>query len=79
MNNAIITSAENIICDKCSERLMFHAKDNTKVFSIGLFTMIECMMCAVKDGLLPAVPYSWLKHIDDIYNTKFAFDEELCY
>ena len=78
-NRSEVKNIEKIFCDKCFERLIFHMQDNAHEFAVGLYNIIECILCAVENGYLPKLPSSWVQAIDDIYRTKFVFDENLCY
>lgn len=67
-NRADVLYGEQIVCDNCFERAVFHMKDSTGYeFSIGLSTIIECLIAAVQNGDLPKLPESWIHNIEAIY------------
>ncbi len=78
-NRAEVKEAEHIHCENCFEQVVFLLRDNNHEFSMGLKSVLECVMFAIKNGHLPELPLSWLASVDDVYRTKFAFDEDLCY
>ncbi len=78
-NRAEVKSAEDMCCDNCFEQVVFLLKDKDHEFSLGLETVLECLAFAIKNGNLPKLPSDWLRHVDSIYRSGFAFDEDLCY
>ncbi|MDO4831246.1 MAG: hypothetical protein Q4A46_07200 [Clostridia bacterium] len=80
INNAYVKNSEKIICDNCSEHILFLLSDSkNNEFSVGLTTMLECVAFAIQKGDLPKLPSSWLKNIDDVYSTSFSFDKDISY
>lgn len=78
-NRAEVKEAERIYCDNCFENVVFLLKDNDHEFSIGLSTVLECLIFAIQQGELPKLPQSWLSCADIVCDTKFSFNEEFCY
>lgn len=78
-NRAEVEDAERIYCDNCFEQVVFFLQDKNHEFSMGLSTVLECLLFAVRNGDLPKLPKSWLNDIDSIYDTKYAFDKEIGY
>lgn len=78
-NRAEAEGAERIHCDKCFEQVVFMLRDKDHEFSLGLTTVLECLAFAIKNGDLPKLPQSWLSDADTVCETKFSFDEEICY
>ncbi|MDO5759468.1 MAG: hypothetical protein Q4Q06_00415 [Bacteroidota bacterium] len=79
-NRAEVEQAERIVCDNCFEHMVFMLRDSQQhEFSIGLNTILQCLVSAVRTGDLPKLPRSWLNDIDNVYGTSFSFDEELSY
>lgn len=78
-NRAEVRDAERMFCDNCFERTIFHLRDKDHDFSLGLSTVLECLMFAVKNGDLPKLPRSWAAKIDRVGDTNFRFDEDVCY
>lgn len=79
LNRAKVESSEEIACDNCYEHVVFLLKDKDHEFSVGLTTVLECLMFAIKNGNLPKLPKNWVRLVDGYYDTEFALDEELCY
>ncbi len=79
-NRADIKKSERIVCDNCFEQIVFHLKDsNNHDFSLGLSTVLSCIVFAIQTGNLPKLPQSWLADADFAYNTYFSEDEKNCY
>lgn len=78
-NRAEVQDAKGICCDNCFERVVFLLQDKEHEFSLGLSTVLECLMFAVKNGDLPKLPRSWAAKVDKIGDTNFHFDEDICY
>lgn len=78
-NRAEVKGAEPINCENCFEQVVFLLRDDNHEFSMELKSVLKCVMFAIKNGHIPKLPSSWLSSIDDIYRSKFAFDEDLCY
>lgn len=78
-NRATVKAGERVNCDKCYEHTVFFLKDNYHEFSMGLSTVLECVMFAIRKGDLPKLPNSWLDMIDNLYRTNYSNDKDLCY
>ena len=72
-------SAEEIVCKKCYEPVIFHLKDKKHEFSMGLSTVLECLIFAIQQGDLPKLPMSWLADIDDVCHTAYSEDKRNYY
>lgn len=46
-------------CEACDERLIFGMRDNHHDFSLGLSTVLECLLIAEKQGHIPELPAEW--------------------
>ncbi len=79
-NRADIKEAERIHCDNCFEQIVFHLRDSQdREFSLGLSTVIECLVFAIQTGNLPKLPLSWLSDADIVCDTFYAEDERNVY
>lgn len=79
-NRAQLEEAERMHCDSCFEQVVFHLKDvNGSDFSLGLSTVLNCLVFAIQAGNLPKLPQSWLADADFACNTSFSDDEKACY
>lgn len=78
-NRASVINEENLTCDNCHEHTIFFLKDNYHEFSMGLSTVLECVMFAIRKGDLPKLPDTWLDLIDSQYRTQYSIDKNLCY
>lgn len=76
---AEMENAERICCDNCFEQVIFMMRDREHEFSIGLTTVLECLIFAVRNGDLPKLPQSWLSDVDTVCNTAYASDEDISY
>lgn len=81
MNNRRVSleEAEEITCDSCCESVIFHLRDNEHEFTMGLSTVLECLMFAVQQGDLPKLPLSWLSDADDVCGTGYAENPQYFY
>ncbi len=43
----------------CNEQLVFAMQDTKHQFSLGLSTVLECLMVAEKEGYVPPLPAEW--------------------
>ncbi len=71
--------AEEITCDNCCESVIFHLRDCEHEFTMGLSTVLECLMFAIKQGDLPKLPISWLADADFVCGTGYANDPKYFY
>lgn len=79
-NRASLQNAGSEECEKCSESLVFALKDSSgHTFSMGLSTIIECLMAAVREGALPTLPLSWIVDADYVCNTSYSDDKTVFY
>ena len=79
-NRAQVETAEDIQCSNCFEQVIFHLKDtNDRDFSLGLSTVMSCLVFAIQTGNLPKLPQSWLSDVDFVCGTSFADDENNYY
>ena len=79
-NRAEVEERLRITCDNCFEHMVFMLSDSQEHrFSIGISTILECLMFAIGSGDLPKLPQSWLADIDNVYNTSFSLDENISY
>lgn len=76
---AEMENAERICCDNCFEQVIFMMRDREHEFSIGLTTVLECLIFAVRNGDLPKLPQSWLSDVDTVCHTAYASDEDISY
>lgn len=61
-NNRAKTNGKTIDCtdyECCNEELIFSMKDKKHQFSLGLSTVLECLMIAEKKGYVPSLPPEW--------------------
>lgn len=79
-NRADVKNAEREVCDNCFEHMVFLLCDShNQEFSIGLTTILECLIFAIENGDLPKIPQSWLQNINDVYDTDFPLSEDISY
>lgn len=79
-NRTDVKNAERLVCDNCFEHIVFLLCDTqNRKFSIGLQTILECLMFAISNGDLPKLPASWLDDVDHTYNTDFSNIENISY
>lgn len=46
-------------CNHCDDPLLFAMKDNYHEFSMGLFTVLQCLKLAETEGHVPLLPDDW--------------------
>jgi len=51
---------QRIVCDNCSEELLFWMKDNDHTFAVGLCDLLECLIFASDIGSIPEIPSDYL-------------------
>lgn len=79
-NRADLNKAEQTYCDNCFEQVVFYLRDSrNREFSLGLSTVLECLVFAIQKGNLPKLPLSWISDADFVCNTSFAEDERNSY
>lgn len=56
-------------CDSCNEVLAFamEMERPSKRFSIGLYTVLECLKIAEVEGYLPRLPEEWWTEVAGVY------------
>ena len=74
-----LKKAEEITCDNCCESVLFHLRDQEHEFTMGLSTVLECLMFAIRQGDLPKLPLSWLGDADDVCGTSFSEETQYTY
>lgn len=57
-------------CDYCNESMLFAMQDNFHKFSIGLFTILQCLKLAEDEGHVPHLPEDWWVQLANRYNLK---------
>ncbi len=78
-NRAEKIGEEEIHCENCSESVVFLLRDRNHTFSIGLKTVLECLVFAIQNGDLPKLPLEWLTLVDHAYDTNFHDMEDISY
>ena len=74
-----LEKAEEIACDNCCESVIFHLRDKEHEFTMGLSTVLECVMFAIEQGDLPKLPMSWLADVDHVCGTFYADNPQYYY
>lgn len=75
-NRAEVEKGEEMCCDNCFEQVVFFLKDKEHEFSMGLSTVLECLIFAVRNGDLPKLPSSWVSNVSRVYNIDISDDTE---
>lgn len=78
-NMAEVENAEEILCDNCSEQVIFLLKDKDHEFSLGLATVLDCLFFAIKSGNLPKLPSDWVNRVASTYDFDLASDDDVWY
>ncbi|MDR2572763.1 MAG: XRE family transcriptional regulator [Desulfovibrio sp.] len=63
-------SAEEKFADCCADPLLFAMRDNYHEFVMGLFTILQCLRLAEKEGHVPSLPEGWWVQLAIRYNLK---------
>ncbi len=58
-------------CDSCDDPLLFAMQDKHHQFSIGLFTVLNCLKLAEDEGAVPKLPDEWWVDLHNQYRLKF--------
>lgn len=58
-------------CDNCADPLIFALKDRHHEFSLGLFSVLECLKLAEKEGYVPELPEDWWHKLWKSYDREF--------
>lgn len=74
-----LENAEEITCDNCCESVIFHLRDSEHEFTMGLSTVLECLMFAIEQGDLPKLPISWLSDADHVCGTFYSENPQYYY
>lgn len=61
---------EEKTCECCDDPLLFAMRDNYRDFSVGLFTILQCLRLAEKEGHVPTLSESWWVQLAIRYNLK---------
>lgn len=64
-------SVSDNTCDHCDDPLLFAMRDNHHDFSIGLFTVLNCLKLAENEGAVPKLPDDWWIDLANQYRLKF--------
>lgn len=78
-HRANLESAEEIACENCCEAVIFHLRDKENEFTVGLSTVLECLMFAIESGDLPKISHGWLADADKVCGTSFSAHDNLSY
>ena len=65
--------------DKFTEKMTFTLKNDNQEFSVGISSVLKCVALAISSGVLPKLPKQWCEMVDNMYNTKYALNEDICY
>ena len=80
IDRAEVEDAERVICDNCFEHAVFYLRDSQgREFSLGLMTVLECVVFAISQGELPKLPSDWLYDVDNVYGTDLSEREGIFY
>ena len=55
----VVTAYNHVGCERCAEPVVFALKDSTHEFSVGLSTILDCLMIAEQEGYVPKIPDGW--------------------
>lgn len=69
-NEAHCTAAEEKTCEHCDDPLSFAMRDNYHEFSMGLFTVLQCLRLAETEGHVPLLPEDWWVQLAVRYNLR---------
>jgi hypothetical protein len=51
----------------CTDPLIFAMRDNNHQFSMGLFTILQCLKIAENNGAIPELPPEWWWAVESRY------------
>jgi len=54
-------------CDHCEDPLLFAMQDKYHQFSLGLFTILQCLKIAENEGVIPLLPPDWWWSVESRY------------
>lgn len=59
---------EHIECEECRENYLFLMKDNYHEFFLPLNTVLNCVLFASDNGIIPRVPNKWRLELEGLYS-----------
>ncbi|MDR2819018.1 MAG: XRE family transcriptional regulator [Desulfovibrio sp.] len=62
--------AKEKFSDCCADPLLFAMQDNFHQFSMGLFTILQCLRVAEENGHVPHLPEDWWVQLAVRYNLR---------
>lgn len=70
-NRATLRPEENqeVLCMNCDEPFVFGLKDKSHEFSIGLTTILECLVVAEHEGYVPPFSDEWWRALARRYQS----------
>lgn len=48
-----------MLCESCSEKYLFHLKNKSGEFSVGLIDVLKCLAFAEREGAVPPISEEW--------------------
>lgn len=63
--------SDTLAFDCCREELVFAMKDNEHTFSMGLTTVLQCLIYAEHQGYVPELPDGWWRQLMGKFNLHF--------
>ena len=61
-------------CDDCGNPCLFHMKDSTHEFTIGLIDILRCVKFAENEGVIPEIESKWW---NTVYKRYGDFNKEV--
>ncbi|HBT96969.1 MAG TPA: hypothetical protein DEB25_04705 [Desulfobulbaceae bacterium] len=52
----------------CNNQLLFAMRDNYHEFTLGITTILECLLSAVEHGAVPELPDGWWSEVMNHYH-----------
>jgi hypothetical protein len=72
--------AESRYCEECGELMVFAFSDSRgNKFSVGLSTVIDCLLLAIEQNELPKLPSSWFDEMRSRVDYSANLYDEVCY
>ena len=62
-------------CERCYEPLIFALRSENQDFSIGLFTILQCLEVAEYEGAVPKLPDDWWISLQNRYGLSLNYAE----
>jgi len=56
-------------CERCDEPILFALRDRFHEFSLGLLTVLECLIIAEDRGHVPRLPEGWWVDLANRYHS----------